>query len=133
MECKQIITLGVYSPLTSMTRRFRWVALQLDAINKCKNTKELRTQLNSLPKGLDAIYTQIFERSECPDSIQKLMQWLVFSARPLTVVELAEVLAVDFNTGDVPLYDPDLRCKIPAVIWSICNGLVTEFEGMLIC
>ncbi|KAF7972853.1 hypothetical protein HWV62_16884 [Athelia sp. TMB] len=108
---------------------FRWVSLQIDAINKCKNKRELKAQLNSLPKGLNATYARIFERSECPDYLERLLQWLVFSERPLTVAELAEVLAVDFNTGDVPFYDPDLQCKIPALIWSICNGLVTEFEG----
>ncbi|KAF7975437.1 hypothetical protein HWV62_9569 [Athelia sp. TMB] len=108
---------------------FRWVSLQVDAINKCKNKRELKVQLNSLPKGLDATYTRIFERSECPDYLERLMQWLVFSKCSLTVAELAEVLAVDFSTGDVPFYDPDLQCKIPALIWSICNGLVTEFEG----
>ncbi|KAF7976642.1 hypothetical protein HWV62_5961 [Athelia sp. TMB] len=108
---------------------FRWVALQIDAINKCKNRKELKAQLNSLPKGLDETYTQIFERSDCPHQLEKLLQWLVFSERPLTVAELAEVLAIDLNMGEVPFYDPDLQCKKPAIIWGICNGLVTEFEG----
>ena len=116
-----------------MNLRFRWVALQVDAINKCKNRAELTAQLNSLPKGLDETYTRIFERSEYPDYLRKLLQWLVFSKRPLTVAELAEVLAMDFNTSDVPFYDPDMRCQTPAVIWSICNGLVTEFEGAIIC
>ncbi|KAF7978225.1 hypothetical protein HWV62_1224 [Athelia sp. TMB] len=107
---------------------FRWVYLQLDAVNKCKNKKELKKQLNTLPRGLDETYAQIFERSECPDYLQQLLQWLVFSKRPLAMAELAEVLAFDF-TGDVPIYDPDMRCNTSAVIWRICNGLVTEFEG----
>ncbi|KAF7978245.1 hypothetical protein HWV62_1264 [Athelia sp. TMB] len=110
---------------------FRWVALQVDAINKCKNKKELEKQLDSLPKGLDEIYSQIFERSEHPDYLEKLLQWLVFSERPVTVVELAEVLAIDFNNGDVPFYNPDLRCKKPEIVWHICNGFVTEVEGTI--
>ncbi|KAF7972855.1 hypothetical protein HWV62_16888 [Athelia sp. TMB] len=123
---KQMIKTGLSADSDVM---FRWVTLQVDAIKKCKNKRELKAQLNSLPKGLDATYTQIFEQSECPDYLERLLQWLAFSRRPLTVAELAEVLAVDINTGDVPFYDPDLQCKIPAIIWSICNGFVTEFEG----
>ena len=106
------------------------MVLQLDAVKQCKNRRELKKQLNSLPKDLDEAYAQIFEKSGCPDDLQKLLQWLVFAERPLTVTELAEVLAVDFTT--VPFYDPDLRCKKPTIIWSICNGLVTELKGMFI-
>ena len=102
----------------------------MDAVKRCKNRRELKTQLNYLPKGLDEAYAQIFEQSRCPDDLQKLLQWLVFAERPLTVTELAEVLAVDFTT--VPFYDPDLRCKKPTIIWGICNGLVTELKGALI-
>ncbi|KAF7972857.1 hypothetical protein HWV62_16892 [Athelia sp. TMB] len=108
---------------------FRWVGLQVDAISKCRSKQALKEQLNSLPKGLDATYTQIFERSECPDYLERLLQWILFSKRQLTVEELAEVLAVDINSGDVPFYNPDMRCQTPAVIWTICNGLVTEFKG----
>ncbi|KAF7975438.1 hypothetical protein HWV62_9571 [Athelia sp. TMB] len=123
---KQMIKTGLSADPDGM---FRWVALQVDAINKCKNRKELKKQLESLPKGLDETYTQLFKRSDCPDYLERLLQWLAFSERPLAVKELAEVLAVDFASGDLPFYDPDMRCQTPAVIWSICNGLVTEFEG----
>ena len=88
----------------------------MDAVKKCKNKRELNAQLNSLPKGLDETYARIFERSECPDSVQRLLQWLVFAKRPLKVPELAEIMAVDFQTADVPFYDPDLRCRNPALI-----------------
>ncbi|KAF7972854.1 hypothetical protein HWV62_16886 [Athelia sp. TMB] len=123
---KKMMKTGLSSGSDGM---FRWVALQIDAINKCLNKKELKAQLNSLPKGLDATYTKIFERSQHPDKLEKLLQWLIFSERSLTVMELAEVLAVDVDLGGVPFYDPDMRCQTPAVIWSICNGLVTESYG----
>ncbi|KAF7983537.1 hypothetical protein HWV62_21100 [Athelia sp. TMB] len=108
---------------------FRWVDLQMEAVKKCNNKSELEAQLNSLPKGLDDTYAQIFERNERPEDLQMLLQWLVFSEHPLTVAQLAEVMAVNFKTAGVPFYDPQLRCNKPGVIWGICNGLVTESEG----
>ena len=105
------------------------MSLQQDALKQCNNKRELKEQLVSLPKGLDDAYAQIFKQSKRPEYLQTLMQWLVFSEEPLTVAQLAEVMAVDFTTGEVPFYDPELRCSEPEVIWGICNGLVTESEG----
>ncbi|KAF7966839.1 hypothetical protein HWV62_36913 [Athelia sp. TMB] len=110
---------------------FRWVSLQKEALKQCNNKRELKTQLKSLPKGLDDAYVQIFRRSKCPEYLQKLMQWLVFAEEPLTVAQLSEVLAVDFTTAELPFYDPELRCSKPEIIWEICNGLVTEIEGTI--
>ncbi|KAF7975428.1 hypothetical protein HWV62_9551 [Athelia sp. TMB] len=107
----------------------RWVALQVDALKKCNSKLDLQTQLASLPKGLDETYARIFSGSEHPDYLQTLLKWLVFCKRPMTVTELAEILAVDFSGGGPPLYKPDRRYKRPADILGICYGLVTEFEG----
>ncbi|KAF7969697.1 hypothetical protein HWV62_26146 [Athelia sp. TMB] len=107
---------------------FRWVVLQMDAVRRCNSARDLNIQLVSLPKGLDETYARIFERSERSDHLQILLQWLVFSERPMTVQTLAEALAFGF-TGDTPMYNPDLRYKRPADILGICYGLVTEFEG----
>ncbi|KAF7965202.1 hypothetical protein HWV62_45091 [Athelia sp. TMB] len=110
---------------------FRWVALQVHAVKKCKTEAELQKQLTSLPKDLDEAYDQIFQRSECPEYLQIVLQWLAFSKSPLTVTEIAEVMAVDFKGIRGPSYDPSRRYRKPADIWRVCNGLVTEFEGTM--
>ncbi|KAF7979136.1 hypothetical protein HWV62_43369 [Athelia sp. TMB] len=125
-EEKEMITDALISGSDGM---IRWVSLQVDAVKKCKSKTDLQNQLNSLPKGLDQTYAQIFQRSENPEKLQTLLQWLAFSKRPMTVAQLAEVLVVDFQPADGPLYNRDRRYKQPAAIWSDCYGLVTEFDG----
>ncbi|KAF7972864.1 hypothetical protein HWV62_16906 [Athelia sp. TMB] len=107
----------------------RWVALQVDALKECNSKLDLQTHLGSLPRGLDETYARIFQRSKHPDYLRTLLSWLVFCKRPMMVTELAEVLAVDFSGGGLPLYRPERRYKRPADILGICYGLVTEFEG----
>ncbi|KAF7970480.1 hypothetical protein HWV62_23839 [Athelia sp. TMB] len=108
---------------------FRWVVLQMDDVKKCFNKAELFLRLKTLPRGLDETYAKLFERSEHKEALIILLQWLVFSERPMTVEILAEVLAVDFHASAGPIYKPDMRCERPADIMHICYGLITEFQG----
>ncbi|KAF7974088.1 hypothetical protein HWV62_13393 [Athelia sp. TMB] len=123
---KQIIKKTVSDGSEGM---FRWVTLQMDDIMKCCNNAQLVHQLETLPKDLDATYAKIFEQSNEPDTLKTLLQWLVFAVEPMSMRELAEVLAVDFNGDDSPLYKSDMRYKRPAEILRICYGLVDEFNG----
>ncbi|KAF7978591.1 hypothetical protein HWV62_45310 [Athelia sp. TMB] len=108
---------------------FRWVVLQMDDVKKCFNKAELFLRLKTLPRGLDETYAKLFERSEHKEALIILLQWLVFSERPMTVEILAEVLAVDFNRSGGPAYNPNKRYERPADILRICYGLITEFQG----
>ncbi|KAF7976053.1 hypothetical protein HWV62_7968 [Athelia sp. TMB] len=110
---------------------FRWVVLQMDDVKECFNKAELFFRLKTLPRGLDETYAKLFERSEHKDALIILLQWLVFSERPMTVEILAEVLAVDFHTSAGPIYKPDMRCERPADILRICNGLHLETRTVL--
>ena len=42
--------------ITEYKSRFRWVALQLIELKKCRTQKAIREQLNNLPEGLDETY-----------------------------------------------------------------------------
>ena len=101
----------------------------MDDIMDCFNKADLTVQLAALPRGLDATYAKIFERSKHQDALKILLQWLAFSESPMTVQMLAEVLAVDFSVSGSPLYRPDLRYERLADILRICYGLITEFDG----
>jgi hypothetical protein len=63
-------------------------------------------------------------RAEHRDSAFKVLQWLAFSARPVTLAELTEVLAVDYD-GVQPRFDADLRLFDPCSVLRICSSLVT--------
>ena len=108
--------------------RFRWVACQLDLLGDCFNLPQLRHALASLPKTLDDTYARILcnidkNYSHCNREILKMLHWLTFSARPLRLEELAEIVAIDVH--ETPRFDPERRWPEPREIMAICSSLVT--------
>ncbi|KAF7971912.1 hypothetical protein HWV62_19483 [Athelia sp. TMB] len=108
---------------------FRWVVLQMDDVMRCLNKAQLTLQLMTLPRGLDATYAKILQQSHYPEALKTLLQFLVYSKIPMTLNQLADVLAVDFHASDGPTYKTDQRLERASDILGICYGLVVEFEG----
>src|SRR6266487_5860524 len=108
-----------------MLIRFRWAVCQLDVLRKCLTVNSLRKMLKALPKTLDATYERILmgiDEEYVQDAI-KVLQCLVYSARPMQINEVAEVLAVDFDHE--PRFDTERRLPDPRDILVICSSLVT--------
>lgn len=108
--------------------RFRWVACQLDLLGDCFNVSHLRRALESLPKTLDDTYARILSNidqkyNQYNRVILKVLQWLTFSARPLRLQELAEIVAIDVDEN--PRFDPERRWPEPQDILTICSTLIT--------
>lgn len=81
--------------------------------------------MKSLPKTLDDTYARILcgiDEKYSLDAL-KLLQWLTFSARPLHLEELAEVIAIDATES--PYFDNDRRLLDPRDILTMCGSLVT--------
>jgi hypothetical protein len=58
-----------------------------------------------------------------------LLQCLVVSVRPLRVEELAEILAMRFDSGKLPKYRTGWREEVPSeAVLSACSSLVTITE-----
>jgi ankyrin repeat protein len=85
----------------------------------------LRKSLVSLPRTLDQTYDRIFSAisEEYSKYAMRILQWLTFSARPLSVEEIAEVVAIDV-AGD-PAFDRDEVLEDPLEALNICSSLVT--------
>jgi hypothetical protein len=115
----------------SASSRFRWVALQLDQLRLCVSRYDVEEQLLDLPKGLDELYDRIISQIDegRHDVVQKLLQWLAFSVRPLELVELAEVIAVDFQAKDLPWFDYNRRYYNARDLVRVCSGLISIAEG----
>lgn len=123
---------GVCSPsytTTNTISRFRWVDLQLQELSKCLNIREVKRCLRELPKGLEEAYERLLLRSSRRNDLKTLLQFLAFSIRPLTAVELAETITVDMSRSDVPMYDPELRYTEACQVLNVCSGFVTIFNG----
>jgi hypothetical protein len=129
MECKTklIITHG---RLTHVDR-FRWVALQLSALDTCNSPDEVTEQLQSLPQDLDESYKEFFGRLSAHHHaiVLTIMQWLAFSKTSLLVDQICEVVAIVKGEGNLqPRYYPGKKWNRHAVE-AACADLVTVTNG----
>jgi hypothetical protein len=99
---------------------FRWVVCQLDALRKCLNLPMLQKVLLSLPKTLDDTHARRLCNidEDYSQYALKILQWLTYSARPLQIEEVAEVIPIDIE--GFPQFDPERRLPEPQDILSIC-------------
>ncbi|RII22710.1 hypothetical protein CUC08_Gglean013428 [Alternaria sp. MG1] len=104
---------------------FRWAVCQLDTLGKCCNRAMLRKSLATLPRTLDQTYDRILTAisEEYAEYAMRILQWLTFSARPLSVEEVAEVVAIDVARD--PAFDRDEVLEHPLEVLDICSSLVT--------
>ena len=104
--------------------RFRLTVCQMDELTICFTRPQLQERLKLLPKTLDDMYATMLHRipEEHEKTAVKILQWLTYSARQLSVDEVAEVLCVDIE--DDPRFDPERRFPDPQDILEICPSLV---------
>jgi len=115
---------------------FRWVALQLIELKKCRNPRAITNQLENLPKGLYETYDQILSKINANDSTdtKTFLRWLSFSAYPLSLEELSEAVVVEgFESEDGPQFDSKLRYFNKRKVLENYSGLITESEGKRGC
>ncbi|KZP14980.1 hypothetical protein FIBSPDRAFT_750996, partial [Athelia psychrophila] len=125
----EIQMLVIHALLEGADGSFRWVALQLFELSRCPNVRTLKQKLRALPKDLEETYQQLLSSSSQADDLRRFLNWVAFSARPITLEELAEVVTVDFQSGGRPCYDCDLRYTDPRDVLTVCSGFITEFNG----
>ena len=83
--------------------------------------------MEELPDSLDETYERILREIRRPNQAlaHRLMQCLVAADRPLQVKELAEVLAIDYNTEGIPELNPGWRWEDQEeAVMSACSSLV---------
>ena len=111
--------------------RFRWVFCQLDALRQCLPSS-LRRTLAELPESLDETYERIvkdIKKGNRADAY-RMLQCLAVAVRPLSVAELAEVLAFDFDASATKDGIPKLNSKWrwedhEQAVLSTCSSLIT--------
>ena len=108
--------------------RFRWAACQLDVVSRCLSLGKLRQTLDSLPETLDETYDRFlcqidphFQRE-----VLHILQWLTYSLRPLSLDELAEVVAFDGDSDDK--FNDENHLVEPEDVWNMCSSLVISIE-----
>ncbi|RDK39337.1 hypothetical protein M752DRAFT_338219 [Aspergillus phoenicis ATCC 13157] len=90
---KEVKTQIIHELLQDDKRRFRWADLQIKRLEECRNKSEILEALKTMPQTLHDIYISVIERinSKPSDIIfaKKILTWLCFCARPLTLAEVA--------------------------------------------
>jgi ankyrin repeat protein len=107
------------------------VFCQLDALRHCLPSS-LRRTLAELPESLDETYERIvrdIKKGNRADAY-RMLQCLAVSIRPLSVAELAELLAFDFDATDLNGGIPKLNSKWrwedhEQAVLSTCSSLIT--------
>ncbi|KAL5344963.1 hypothetical protein ACLOAV_009916 [Pseudogymnoascus australis] len=104
---------------------FRWAVCQMDILGECRTRSALKKALKELPTTLDETYERILCTINDADSeyAMKILQWLAFSSRPLSVEELGEVVAI--NVERKTAFDRDEVLEDPMEVLNICMGLVS--------
>ena len=129
-ECNDIIYGG--DKLLTVSKRFRWVFCQLEALQDCLPSS-IRHTLEELPEALDETYERILKEIKKPSRVHahRLLQCLSVAIRPLLVEELAELLAFDFDAaeGGIPKMNPKWRRgEHEQFVLSICSSLIAVVD-----
>jgi ankyrin repeat protein len=124
-----VVGIAVHHQLFTIPRRFRWVACQLNSLLPCFPAS-IRAALEKLPKTLDETYEHILLGidAENREYAHRLLQCLAVSVRPLCVEELAEVLGIQFHSGQPSDYHVDWRPQdlkeAEDAVLSACSSLI---------
>ncbi|KAF1969208.1 hypothetical protein BU23DRAFT_477739 [Bimuria novae-zelandiae CBS 107.79] len=104
---------------------FRWAVCQLDELGKCVNRKMLQKALATLPPSLDETYDRILSAisEDYSQYAIRILRWLTFSARPLSIDEVAEIAAIDVERE--PMFDREEVLEDPLEALNICSSLIT--------
>ena len=110
--------------------RFRWAFCQLEALRHCLAPRVryiLKELLESLDEAYERILRDIYKANW--DYAHRLLQCVMVAIRPLRVAELAEVLAVDFESssrGGPSILNTDWRWEDQQeAVLSTCSSLVS--------
>ncbi|KAH7350408.1 hypothetical protein BKA66DRAFT_288549 [Pyrenochaeta sp. MPI-SDFR-AT-0127] len=90
---------------------FQWVililAIVVDLNQDGRSINEILVKLKATPKQLDDLYRDILRKVNLKSQSEslKLMQWICFAHRPLSILELRVAMAVDANTPYKTLHE----------------------------
>ena len=92
-------------------------------LKKCRRQQDVDTVLLALPQTLEETYDRILDSiSESSKSdVRAVLQWLVFSERPLRLEEVAEIVAFDVPNST---FNVKRRLLNPLEVLTMCSSLL---------
>jgi hypothetical protein len=101
----------------------------MDELQDCLNRDDLESKLEGLPRSLDDVYDRIVSGLKYREDALKILQWLSFSARPLKLAEVAQVVGVVPDLDQGIRFKPSRVFANPRSVLTICSSFVTEIDG----
>ncbi|KAJ7763140.1 hypothetical protein DFH07DRAFT_1018614 [Mycena maculata] len=123
-HCEAEVTTKVVEKSDGM---FRLAACLLDELSRQKLDPDMDAILTNLPNDLFGIYSRFLEpiHQRDFDSVARVLRWLVFSERPITLQQLTDCLAFDFSDPNRFVFDPSKRGNQVIGVCKMLQGLVT--------
>jgi ankyrin repeat protein len=121
-----ILSIPLCCVFADLHDRFRWVECQFRSLKSCpRNEDHLEKLLESLPQSLDETYERMLLNIDAAstDYARRILMWLCFSKRPLTVPELIDGIAVEL--GDHARLNRKRRLFDESDLLQICPGLIS--------
>lgn len=116
---------------------FRWAALQLEALSNEEREKDIRRVLKRLPKDLEETYGRMLQKIEQQHKTEEaltILRWLAYSARPLTIAEVAELVAFDIHDPGVSPEDDTFRIEFnPEDRFPQARSVLKLVSGLVSC
>ncbi|KAJ6474995.1 ankyrin repeat-containing domain protein [Mycena sanguinolenta] len=109
---------------------FRLVALQLDQLRNCLCESDIAPALAKMPSTMNNIYDLILENIQSKvllAMVNQTLNWLIFSMEPVTLGQITDALAVDFDQSPAR-FNPKKRLTAPSKLVDACAGLVSQTE-----
>ncbi|KAI1413342.1 hypothetical protein F5Y13DRAFT_198613 [Hypoxylon sp. FL1857] len=100
--------------------------LYLDTLINKTTRRKIKNALETLPEGLDSIYEELMARIKLQnprdhaDLAIRVLGWIFYAARPLTVIEVQHALAIE--QGDTHLDQDGIPNR--DLLVSVCAGMV---------
>ncbi|KAJ8107153.1 hypothetical protein OPT61_g9064 [Boeremia exigua] len=109
---------------------FLLARFHMDALADCLTVADIESALSSLPQGIDNTYEQVMERitklsNNRRRSVMRLLQWVSYSKRPLTIAELEHAIAITRGARELQL-DNIISAKL---LTSMSAGIVIVDEN----
>ncbi|KAM0487220.1 hypothetical protein ACHAPX_000490 [Trichoderma viride] len=97
-------------------------------LRECLDRETLQDALQSLPKDLNTTYARILQNipGERKRKTTRLLQFLLYSERPLTLEEAVDIIAVRPNEGQ---FDAQDRLPCPEEITGYCSSLISLIQA----
>lgn len=124
----ELIALAIDTITVSSRGMFLLARLHLDSVAKATSAAALKASLQRLPRQLSTTYDEALRRIEDQDDehaalAKKVLAWILYASRSLTIVELQHALAAE-STEPPQGFDEEFIINPDDIIYS-CAGLIT--------